>query len=596
VKDGSGTHVYDSGEYKVSAECNANNVKDNYNYEGATKSVVKTVRIASDALDIVVNKDTIVRGEQFTVAITGIPSTAYSVYVKNVGSDIPPKIISSQEGVLKINDYTATVTTSSGGSRNIGFATDKDTKDKKWTIRVETIPLDKYDEVSVTVKAGAVTAIAEGDGVYYLGAEVKITGTNTETDTVYFFMTGPNLPSSGGRLDAPQVAVVDGNPSSFTSTNVKDDKTYEYKWNTASLAIDSGSYSVYAVSEPRNKNSLADAQYAIVSVNLRKPFVSATVAPNTCAAGDEIHITGEAGVQTSQGLAVWIMGKNYVKYDTVTIDDDGTFDYELKSGETQNMATGQYYVVVQHPMYNDELDVYPKADGGYPYRYVVGPYPVLSAENILFTLQGPGSLQGSDAANALIVAIDNPAVDDMGASANFIIENPQINIVPIQTVTIGNEFEVRGLTNLAVDNELLIEIISSSFGPTSKNSAGGFSGFSGTTKVVRGTDAMNAFSIKVQSGNFIKDEYIVTVSSVLVDVSGSTVFNVVEFVPTPTPTPTPPPTPVTTVPTTEPTTATPTPTPMKTQTPGFGALVALVGLIGVGYLVVRKQEPEKDEN
>jgi PGF-CTERM protein len=240
-------------------------------------------------------------------------------------------------------------------------------------------------------------------------------------------------------------------------------------------------------------------------------------------------------------------------------------------------------------MYNDKLDVYPKADGGYPYRYVVGPYPNIGVENVIFTLQGVGSLQGSDAAEALITAIDNSAVDDIGTQIQFLVAQPQITIKPIPQVTIGNTFKVEGLTNLAVGNQLIIETISSSFGPTSKNQAGQFSGFSGSTKVVDGTDQWNSFSMEIPSANFIKDEYIATVSSVEVAISGSTTFNVMPFVPTPTPTPTPVPTLiVTTVPTTVPTTtATPTPTP--TASPGFGALIALVGLGCVAFLVVRKQ-------
>src|SRR5690606_16643694 len=98
--------------------------------------------------------------------------------------------------------------------------------------------------------------------------------------TVYFFITGPNLPSSGGSLNNPRTA------AGFVTANVKDDKTFEYKWNTESLSIDSGSYTVYAVSEPANRDELDDAQYDTVSINFRKPFITVDISPNNIAAGD----------------------------------------------------------------------------------------------------------------------------------------------------------------------------------------------------------------------------------------------------------------------------------------------------------------------
>jgi PGF-CTERM protein len=99
---------------------------------------------------------------------------------------------------------------------------------------------------------------------------------------------------------------------------------------------------------------------------------------------------------------------------------------------------------------------------------------------------------------------------------------------------------------------------------------------------------MNKWSFPVDAAAFKPDEYIVQASGITVDAQTSTLFNVVEFKPTPVPTTvvttvaannTPVPTTVvkTTVPTTKPTTQ-----------PGFGALIALIGLGAVAFLVVRK--------
>jgi len=597
-KDGANSR-YIAGKYRVSVECTANEIDDNN--DDAT-STYAYVTIAADSLDLSVNKDTVTRGGQFVVTITGTPSTAYTLDVKSTNSTATgPKIIANQEGVVTSGDYSATVTTSSGGSRTVGFSTSQDTKARKWTIRVEEIDGDKYDETYVTVQEGAVSVSYDGTGVYYLGQEIKLVGTNTETDEVYFFITGPNLPSSGGSLNDPREPVEDGG---YVSATVKDDDTFEYKWNTEAMSIDAGSYTVYAVSEKANKDDLKkankddlnDVQYDTVSINFRKPYITATISPSNVAAGDEVHITGNAGVETSQGVAIWIMGKNFFVHDTETVESDGSFDYELKSGDTENLANGQYFVVVQHPMYDGVFDVYEGT--GDNLGYVVGTYPASGQENRKFRYSGVGSLQGSDAANALIDAIDDPAIDDNYARSQFMVAQAAINIDPIKTVRIGDKFTISGTTNLAVGNEILVEAVSASFGPTKKTSSGEFSGFSGSAEVVKGTGDWNKFSIDADSSNFIKDEYLVTASAITVPVSGSASFQVLEFVPT---------TVVTTVPTTKPTTvpttviptttAIPTtvPTPEETPTvpqesPGFGALIAVGGIGTVWYMLHRKRD------
>ena len=86
---------------------------------------------------------------------------------------------------------------------------------------------------------------------------------------------------------------------------------------------------------------------------------------------------------------------------------------------------------------------------------------------------------------------------------------PEIKIVPVTQKMVGDKFEVKGTTNLAVDDELLVEIYSSSFGPTPKEQTGEFSGASGTVKVVKGTEGFNTWSFPVDTTTFKPDEYIV---------------------------------------------------------------------------------------
>ncbi|OQA56950.1 MAG: hypothetical protein BWY45_01624 [Euryarchaeota archaeon ADurb.Bin294] len=147
------------------------------------------------------------------------------------------------------------------------------------------------------------------------------------------------------------------------------------------------------------------------------------------------------------------------------------------------------------------------------------------------------------------------------------------------------------------DNDLLVEVTSSSFKPTDKSQSGEFSGATGTVKVQQGTDGLNKWAFNVDASTFKPDEYIVRVSGVTTNTVETALFNVVEagaiptvaptVVQTPEPTPEVTPEPTTVPPTPEPTTVPPTPEPTQ-QSPGFGALVALAGLGAVAFFVMRR--------
>jgi PGF-CTERM protein len=645
-----GSRLYKAGGYTFTIEAALNGMKDNYkdasgnDYTGKTISAVKTVTIASDTVKIEASKDSVVRGNPFAVTITGKPNTPYYLWVKGTSSmsgaalDQPPSIVLSQDnvkmdavtgpwpigqyvyqgstktiqsdvpvfyGVTNVSGtyYYASVTLSNSGTRTVGFSTNKDTKDKKYTIRVERPEpyantgddrQFKSDEVDVKVEKGAVTIVAAGTQNYFLGEEVKFTGTNSETDFTYLFITGPNLPGPGGKMTDPREPVINGFSPSFSPSDVLEDNTWEYKWQTSNLNIDAGTYTVYAVATPSSKDFLSNAQYATVSVIIRKPFISAQASQSVVAQGDKLFIRGTAAGQPTQGIAVWVLGKNKVIFSTTSVNADGTFEYEVAQGVTSNMAAGQYFVVAQHPMYNEIFDVYPNnapvvvsGQTYAAYDLVEGSYPVVN--NVLFKLQGAGSLQGSDAAEALVQALNNPSVDDTYAKLQFLVEIAKVTVLPVGEKQVGDKFTIVGTTNLAVDDELLVEVTSSSFKPTQKTQSGEFSGSTGTVKVQKGTDGMNKWSFPVDAAAFKPDEYIVQASSITVsNAQASTLFNVVEFKPTPVPTTVVTTAPVVSAVTTAPVPVTTVPTAKPTTQPGFGALVALIGLGAVAFLVVRK--------
>ncbi|WP_214041603.1 MEMAR_RS02690 family S-layer glycoprotein [Methanoculleus sp.] len=540
-----------------------------------------TFEVLTKTLAITSNKDDVVRGNSFTVTITGESLKAYDLYIKPVsGLDETeyPSIIAGQNGVTvdaaeeeEISPINASVKTNAGGTRTVQFDTTTNTDDRQFTIRVED-PLDRsgtYDEVKVRVEEGDVTITASGTGVYYIGEEITLSGTCTDNSTtVHLFMTGPNLDEDG--VDLINIdPVKDNETGSFTTEDVEIDDTWSYKWNTGDIerSLDAGGYTIYAVSRPLSKGELSDAEYDTVSVQLRSGFITATSSGAVVASGDDLTLTGIAQGDPDS-VQVWIFGKNrQILADSATVEDDGSFEFELKN--TDDYSAGQYFVVIQHPMMNAAFDIV--ADDGY----------IVGSEGSGFTFVNVGRLQASDAATALIEALDSPNIDDTYVKLTFVVEEPNIFIDAIGDKAAGSTFTITGTTNLLAGDTLNVEVTSAAFQPTTKTEAAGFANIAGTVEVQQG-DGANTWSFEVDGSSFKPDQYIVSVESIETDTTATATFNVVEVVPTTQPTATATGTAVTTPTTTATTTAIPT------QSPGFGALVALAGLGAVAFLVLRR--------
>ena len=60
----------------------------------------------------------------------------------------------------------------------------------------------------------------------------------------------------------------------------------------------------------------------------------------------------------------------------------------------------------------------------------------------IFKLLGAGSLQGSDAAEALVQGINDANVDDTYTKLQFLVEDPVIRIDPIGDKHVGDKFTI----------------------------------------------------------------------------------------------------------------------------------------------------------
>jgi len=276
-----------------------------------------------------------------------------------------------------------------------------------------------------------VTISAEGDKSYYLGENVVLSGRNYDSDTTYLFMTGPGtfvegpgIPAGGGNLTSPLQAVISGNPDSFTVVKTKPDKSWEYSFYTANLSVDAGTYTLYAASRPEAMDPAgpADAGDGII---LKKPFITAGISPARLSRGEPFTVTGNAEGNPPE-VQVWILGDNYVFNATVAVNPDTSFTFTGDPQRTGNLPQGRSYLIVQHSMQNNTFDIVRSGD------YVL----TVQGNAILFSITGAGSLQGSDAADALTAALNDPQNgDDTFTEIPFSVEDMQSSVPQAQPAT-----------------------------------------------------------------------------------------------------------------------------------------------------------------
>ena len=102
----------------------------------------------------------------------------------------------------------------------------------------------------------------------YLGDTINLHGVSYVGSQVYLFFTGPNLPTNWVTLLNPALRADQGY---FTIVDVDSDQQWSMKWNTARIEnqIDPGTYTVYVVTAPVDRSSLAGTSYKTLAVYLK---------------------------------------------------------------------------------------------------------------------------------------------------------------------------------------------------------------------------------------------------------------------------------------------------------------------------------------
>ena len=159
--------------------------------------------------------------------------------------------------------------------------------------------------VPVAGSTGEITAGAGSDAIvtitkltqlkYHIWEDtITFSGTNTASGTTYLFITGPNLKTNGAQLQSihpGQSPVIDGDASTFLSARVGPDHTWSYTWDTQNVMIDSGTYTVYAASTPRDVSHINSTKSDRIAFIMAPPG-GMNLANADAAAGSDVSGTG----------------------------------------------------------------------------------------------------------------------------------------------------------------------------------------------------------------------------------------------------------------------------------------------------------------
>jgi len=205
--------------------------------------------------------------------------------------------------------------------------------------------------------------------------------------------------------------------------------------------------------------------------------------------------------------------------DKININPDASYAYQISRKISKILDTGQYFAIIQHPMMDDEFDVYFDEEK----QQVLSNIPKKGTS--IFPITGEGSLHGFDAITKLITAINNPAVDDTYTRLSFHIEPPFIKFDPISDTKQGTKFIVTASTNLAIDDGIFIEVFLSTENANQRNNSIILS--KGMFRVVKGDAGLNKISFDFDTTTFQPGVYMLKASAMNIDLTTTISFKII---------------------------------------------------------------------
>ena len=319
-------------------------------------------------------------------------------------------------------------------------------------------------------------------GRFAVGDEIKVSGALTPSlgsdgSPVYLYITGVNLPASGVNFDGEPV--VDGVASSFTSTIFSAGiNMWTVDWDTN--GFEPGTYTIHASLDPvgyQDDNTMAGVVTKSQEITLSDKSIHVKFAEENSGRftqGDVIYSYWSAR-GSPIGVRWYIVGTNFLEtniaenFPLYTSDQSpgkdapqGVYGFTYDRYFSQGMAPGNYYLIYQHPGYDNRFDVYPDRDGSFTsLQTTFGESADVSARPM------------ENVAEVIRTLIKNSLSDDLYVISDITIESPRITIDQVENLAIGDSLKIRGTTNYA-----------------------------GTGTAADGTEISNTFSLKINRLDF----------------------------------------------------------------------------------------------
>ena len=551
------------GEYSIRVLYSAANfVNGTFYTDRISKPVTFTVA-EEDAFSIAASVDQALPSDAFKVTITGQPGDEYTV---TYNKDNAFSVAASQLGLPNVQTSAANgfypadgFTFEMPNNGQVEFTAKLGSAAKDSVKMTVENPNGKKQSVSIKVLKGTLSAKTDAAS-YFIGDVVEISGTSTAGDInlTALTLTGTNFIAEDLTDD------VDTADRDLTATE------WSFKLNTADIEnekpgfsgkmIDVGTYTLTI--------ETVNGVKATIPVVLKQPFISIIEAPEVIVQGDdaEFIINAEA---TEIGIAYYIFGTNYFVNNTVddAVDEDtpNQFAIKLEDTETDDMDPGQYFMVIQHPMYDQKFNINASAN----IIQLVDGNDVTPLFNVF-------DRQTANAAQALCDALDTQNIDDMYVKYSFFVvgedESFTISDIP-ETIAQGETLTISGVSTSNAEEYVTVEMISTAFAAVPKETVGSASFIAVTTQVAED----GTWEVTFDTSNLNVDEYSLKVACG--DKTWKNVeINVVEAGDEPVDPEQPGDEP-----------EQPGDEPVAPATPGFGALAALAGLGAVAVLLLRRE-------
>ena len=508
------------------------------------KAFFSFTSVGADDATISAATSTVYGGEAVEVTVAGTPGYLYNLSVEGLTIAENQFVKVNKESGVKYN-----ISMPNTGKATFTIVVNTSVEEATIKLEYNSEPVKKNGEITIKVAAPVVTAALEADS-YYLGETIKVTGTSTSNADLTFAIKGTNLKEQAITLDG-----------------YKAGKTWEGELDTQELQdtlgkkLDVGTYTIIV--------KQSDDVVAALPVALKQPFISLTSAPEVVVQGTDAKFVGIAEAATE--VYYYVFGTNYfiAKKVGATDFDENQFTFTIKDDVTKNMSAGQYFAVIQHPMYNKQFNIAPEwKDEKLTGAILLNTTADATKGTVLFNVT---DRQTANAAQALCDALDSQNIDDMYVKYAFIVAGKDqsfvVNEIPTEVVK-GDKFTVSGTSTANKGDYVTVEMISTAFAAVPKETVGSASFITLSTKVAED----GTWEVTFDTSDLNVDEYSVKVACK--DTTWKTVtVNVVEGADEPV----------------DPEQPEQPEQPTEPTTPGFGALAALAGLGAVAVLLLRRE-------